>query len=96
MDRQRKHSIGRRIVIVIGGLIATLAFAPAVHAAGFKVYVSNEKDNSISVIDSESLTVIDTFRVGQRPRRHYAHQGWTFASGLRQRRRHGSGGRSAK
>ena len=54
--------------IIIGGLIATLAFAVAGHAAGFKVYVSNEKDNTISVIDGESFTVVDNFKVGQRPR----------------------------
>ena len=37
-------------------------------AAAFTVYVSNEKDNSISIIDSDSLSVVDTIKVGQRPR----------------------------
>ena len=32
------------------------------------VYVSNEKDNSISVIDSKSLEVVKTLEVGKRPR----------------------------
>lgn len=31
-------------------------------------YVSNEKDNTLSVIDTDSMTVVDTVPVGQRPR----------------------------
>lgn len=34
----------------------------------YSIYVSNEKDNTISVIDGDSLEVIDTIEVGQRPR----------------------------
>ena len=37
-------------------------------AAAYTVYVTNEKDNTITVIDSEKLEVINTFKVGQRPR----------------------------
>jgi PQQ-dependent catabolism-associated beta-propeller protein len=33
-----------------------------------EVYVSNEKDNSVSVIDTISLDVVRTFKVGRRPR----------------------------
>jgi YVTN family beta-propeller protein len=32
------------------------------------IYVSNEKDNTISVIDSVTNKVTDTIKVGQRPR----------------------------
>lgn len=48
-------------------LIATLLLAAA-PALAQTAYVSNEKDNTISVIDIKSLTVRDTVRVGRRPR----------------------------
>jgi len=55
----------RRINAVIAGiacLISTnVSFA-------YTVYVSNEKDNTISVVDGESFEVIDTITVGERPR----------------------------
>lgn len=34
----------------------------------YTIYVSNEKDNTISVIDGDSLEVVDTIEVGDRPR----------------------------
>ena len=37
-------------------------------AAAYTVFVTNEKDNSISVIDGEKLEVTKTIKVGQRPR----------------------------
>src|SRR5512145_1494344 len=37
-------------------------------ALAYTVYVSNEKGNSITVIDSDTLEVKETIRVGQRPR----------------------------
>ncbi len=46
-------------------LIMTGVGLPA-HA--YTIYVSNEKDNTISVIDGESLEVTDTIEVGERPR----------------------------
>ena len=45
-------------LIVVGG-------APA-HA--FTVYVTNEKGNTVTVIDSATWRVVDTIKVGQRPR----------------------------
>ena len=48
---------------LLSGLV--LATAPA-HA--FIAYVSNEKSNTVSVIDTESWTVTKTIKVGQRPR----------------------------
>jgi len=46
------------------------ALAAAVPAAvrAHEVYVSSEKDNAVSVIDSETLEVVRSFPVGKRPR----------------------------
>ena len=35
-------------------------------AAAYTVYVSNEKGNSITVLDSETLEVLETIPVGKR------------------------------
>ena len=43
-------------------------FLAASTAQAFTVYVTNEKDNTISVIDGEKLDVVKTIKVGQRPR----------------------------
>ena len=37
-------------------------------ASAFTAYVSNEKSNTISVIDTDKLIVVKTIKVGQRPR----------------------------
>ena len=50
-------------VVTLG--VFALAGTPA---AAYTVYVSNEKDNTISVIDGETLEVVDTIEVGERPR----------------------------
>ncbi len=47
---------------------AALPLAMAQQAAAFTVYVSNEKGNSITVIDSETMEVVDTIETGNRPR----------------------------
>jgi len=52
------------IAIVVMGSVSGLAG----NALAYTVYVSNEKDNSISVIDSATLEVKHTIPVGQRPR----------------------------
>ncbi|MFK8079597.1 MAG: PQQ-dependent catabolism-associated beta-propeller protein [Granulosicoccus sp.] len=57
MNRSYRH--------VLLGLLLSLA---ATHTYGYTIYVSNEKDNTISVIDGESLEVVETIDVGQRPR----------------------------
>src|SRR3954469_642607 len=49
------------------GLLSALALTAA-PAHAFLAYVSNEKSNTVSVIDTESWTVTATIRVGQRPR----------------------------
>jgi len=38
------------------------------HAGAFSAYVSNEKSNTISVIDTDKFAVVKTIKVGQRPR----------------------------
>src|SRR3984893_7949863 len=38
------------------------------HASAFTAYVSNEKSNTISVIDVDKFAVVKTIKVGQRPR----------------------------
>ena len=47
---------------------AALALLGAVPAAAYTVYVSNERGNSITIIDSETMEVVETVDVGQRPR----------------------------
>ena len=37
-------------------------------ASAFTAYVSNEKDNTLSVIDTSEWQVVKTIKVGQRPR----------------------------
>jgi len=44
-----------------------LAVAEYAHA-GPTAWVSNEKDNTITIIDIETLEAVDTIEVGQRPR----------------------------
>src|ERR1700742_4875783 len=48
-------------------MLAPWVLAPSV-ASAFTVYISNEKDNTVSVIDSTKLEVVKTVKVGQRPR----------------------------
>ena len=48
------------------GLAASLLIPTA--ASAYTVYISNEKDNTVSVIDSTTLEVVKTVKVGQRPR----------------------------
>ncbi len=47
--------------------LTALALA-AQPAAAYKIFVSNEKENTITVIDSEKLEVIHTIKTGNRPR----------------------------
>lgn len=48
--------------------IAAAALVTAAPAYAEKIFVSNEQDNTLSVIDGNSLEVIDTIAVGRRPR----------------------------
>ena len=53
-------------------LLATLLAGPLALAAGpllaATAYVSNEKDNTLSVIDLAKQEVVQTLKVGMRPR----------------------------
>ncbi len=46
----------------------TVWLASTVPAGAFVAYVSNEKSNTVSVIDTDKWAVTNTIKVGQRPR----------------------------
>ena len=46
-------------------IVLLVSFDPA---SAFLAYISNEKGNSISVIDTDKMEVIATIKTGQRPR----------------------------
>ena len=48
--------------------IIALVFAGAPSARAYTAYVSNEKGNTVTVIDTEKFEPIKTIKVGQRPR----------------------------
>ncbi|MES1179899.1 MAG: YVTN family beta-propeller repeat protein [Hyphomicrobium sp.] len=50
---------------LVSAAIASFAVAPA---NAYTAYVTNEKDNSLSVIDTDKLEVVKTVKIGQRPR----------------------------
>jgi PQQ-dependent catabolism-associated beta-propeller protein len=62
----RTHSAKAMWRCAIAGLCAV--FALAGDAKAYKAYVSNEKSNTISVIDTVDRKVVGTIKVGQRPR----------------------------
>lgn len=49
----------------LAGLLLAALSAPSM---AYSIIVSNEKDNTISIIDGDSLEVVETVEVGQRPR----------------------------
>ena len=53
----------RRLLLGLG-----LSILAAAQAGAFTAYVSNEKSNTVSVIDTGTWTVVRTVKVGQRPR----------------------------
>ena len=50
---------------MLGGCLSMIF---AAEASAFTAYVSNEKGNSVSVIDTNKWEVVKTIKVGQRPR----------------------------
>ena len=65
-ERKERGNRMRRGLLIAWALVLGAALAPA--AGAITVYVSNEKDNTISVVDGESYKVMATVPVGQRPR----------------------------
>ena len=55
---------------LLPGIVAWLAVSNfcTAPAAAVSAYISNEKSNTVSVIDTDSWTVTATIKVGQRPR----------------------------
>src|SRR5680860_823771 len=55
-----------RLAAVVAAV--AIGWGSAGAAQAYTVYISNEKGNSLTVIDSETLSVLTTIPVGQRPR----------------------------
>ena len=53
---------------MIGRGLAIALFGAARIAAADTIYVSNEKDNTITIVDGATLAPVKTIPVGQRPR----------------------------
>ncbi len=51
-----------------GGVPHVRCSGPVGQAEAATAYVSNEKGNSISIIDTDKLAVVNTVKVGRRPR----------------------------
>ena len=52
-------------VLALSALLVILAPWPA---SAYLAYVSNEKGNSVSVLDTDTMTVVARIKTGQRPR----------------------------
>ena len=55
----------RRLTFLAAAMAASFLASPA---SAYMVYVSNEKDNTVTVVDSTTMEVVKTINVGQRPR----------------------------
>jgi len=53
---------------LLSTIAASLFLLPFSNTFAYTIFVSNEKDNTISIIDGETLEVTDTVEVGERPR----------------------------
>jgi len=62
VNGNRAKQIFMRCILALASMLVVQ------NAYAYTIYVSNEKDNTISVIDGDSLEVIDTIEVGERPR----------------------------
>src|SRR5580704_17808922 len=67
---QRGGELRMRSLLGLAALYAALVAGSPVSlaAAGYQVYVSNEKSGDITVIDGSTLKVTGTIPVGKRPR----------------------------
>ncbi|MCP4282008.1 MAG: hypothetical protein GY776_18690, partial [Alteromonas sp.] len=57
-----------RFALLLGSLMAAFALALPQAFALPQAYVTNEKDNTLSVIDMTTFDVVETIEVGERPR----------------------------
>ncbi|MET0369571.1 MAG: beta-propeller fold lactonase family protein, partial [Methylobacterium sp.] len=60
--------MGRQHLAGWGSVALGLWLASSVPAFAFTAYVTNEKGNSVSVIDASTMAVTATWKVGRRPR----------------------------
>ena len=65
-DVVNKRIVAGRVLALFALFSFTFVFSTTANA--HRVYVSNEKDNTISIIDSETNELVDTLKVGERPR----------------------------
>jgi YVTN family beta-propeller protein len=49
---------------VLAGLASTLALPVSLQAQGYRLYVDNSNDQGVSVIDLNSLKVVDDIKIG--------------------------------
>src|SRR5207302_2356862 len=64
LRRRSFHFAGTRNWLLAVGVFVLVG----AQASAFTAYVSNEKSNTISVIDTDKFQVVKTIKVGQRPR----------------------------
>src|SRR6266508_436967 len=64
LRRRSSHVAGTRNWLLGVGVFVLVG----AQASAFTAYVSNEKSNTISVVDTDKFTVVKTIKVGQRPR----------------------------
>ena len=62
------RSRNRSRLLASQGLVALAGLAACSLAQAHWVYISNEKDDTVTVIDSETYEVVKTLEVGFRPR----------------------------
>src|SRR5688500_12514426 len=55
----------RRLPFLAAAMAAGLMASPA---SAYMVYVSNEKGSTVAVVDTATIEVVKTMKVGQRPR----------------------------
>jgi YVTN family beta-propeller protein len=60
---------------ILTATIATLLSCAASSAFALTIFVSNEKDNTVTVIDGKTLEVIKTIPTARRPRQHHRRSG---------------------
>jgi YVTN family beta-propeller protein len=68
MRAEARAQIADRAPVVVAAAVLVVALAGCHRAHGPRVFVTNEDDGTVVVIDARSFDVIDKVNVGQRPR----------------------------